>query len=131
MSSVITAGKHTFTVDEPAPLAGDDAAPNPVEYVLGALISCQVVVYRLYAHNLGLIDDLEITADGDLDVQGIFGVDEDVRPGFSAVRISVTVTGPDFEEAYQELQRTVDAHCPVFDIVSQPTPIDVTVTKAN
>ncbi|WP_181275167.1 OsmC family protein [Brevibacterium oceani] len=132
VSSVIKAGKHTFTVDEPAPLAGDDAAPNPVEYVLGALISCQVVVYRLYAHNRGLtIDDLEITAEGDLDVQGIFGIDEDVRPGFSAVRISVKVTGPDSEEAYQELQRTVDAHCPVFDIVSQPTPIDVTVTKAN
>ncbi|WP_166974978.1 OsmC family protein [Brevibacterium atlanticum] len=132
VSSVIKAGKHTFTVDEPTPLGGDDAAPNPVEYVLGALISCQVVVYRLYAHNLGLtIDDLEITAEGDLDVQGIFGIDEDVRPGFSAVRISVKVTGPDSEEAYQELQHTVDAHCPVFDIVSQPTPIDVTVTKAN
>lgn len=132
VSSVIKAGKHTFTVDEPTPLAGDDAAPNPVEYALGALISCQVVVYRLYAHNLGLtIDELEVSAEGDLDVRGLFGADESVRPGFSAVRVTVKVTGPDSDKQYQELQKTVDAHCPVFDIFTNPTPIDVTVTKAN
>lgn len=132
VSSVITAGKHTFTVDEPAPLAGDDAAPNPVEYALGALISCQIVVYRLYAHNLGLtIENLEVSAEGDLDVRGLFGADDTVRPGLSAVRVTVDITGPDSDEAYQELQTTVDAHCPVFDIFTNPTPIDVTVTKTN
>lgn len=129
VSSVITAGKHTFTVDEPTPLAGDDAAPNPAEYALGALISCQIVVYRLYAHNLGLtIENLEVSAEGDLDARGLFGADDTVRPGFSAVRVTVAVTGPDGDEAYQELQKTVDAHCPVFDIFTNPTPIDVTVT---
>jgi putative redox protein len=132
VSSVITAGKHTFTVDEPTPLAGDDVAPNPVEYALGALISCQIVVYRLYAHNLGLtIESLDVSAEGDLDVQGLFGADDTVRPGFSTVRVNVEITGPDSDEAYQELQKTVDAHCPVFDIFTNPTPIDVTVTKKN
>ena len=132
VSSVITAGRHTFTVDEPTPLAGDDVAPNPVEYTLGALISCQIVVYRLYAHNLGLtIDNLDVSAEGDLDVQGLFGAEETVRPGFSAVRVNVAIAGPDSDEAYQELQATVDAHCPVFDIFTNPTPIDVTVTKTN
>lgn len=132
VSSVITAGNHTFTVDEPTPLAGDDVAPSPVEYALGALISCQIVVYRLYAHNLGLtIDSLDVRAEGDLNVQGLFGAAEAVRPGFSAVRVIVDITGPDSDEAYQELQTTVDAHCPVFDIFTNPTPIDVTVTKTN
>ncbi|MDP3208066.1 MAG: OsmC family peroxiredoxin, partial [Rhodoglobus sp.] len=46
VASVITAGKHSFIVDEPASLAGDDVAASPVEYALGALISCQIVVYR-------------------------------------------------------------------------------------
>ncbi|MGO2153767.1 MAG: OsmC family protein, partial [Brevibacterium aurantiacum] len=122
----------TFTVDEPAPLAGDDVAPNPVEYALGALISCQIVVYRLYAHNLGLtIENLDVSAEGDLDVRGLFGADDSVRPGLSAVRVTVNITGPDSDEAYQELQKTVDAHCPVFDIFTNQTPIDVTVTKTN
>ena len=67
--------QHAFVVDEPASLGGDDSAPNPVEYALGALISCQVVTYRFWAARLGIrLDDVQITASGDLDVRGFFGV---------------------------------------------------------
>lgn len=132
VATEITAGKHTFLVDEPAGLAGDDAAASPVEYALGALISCQVVVYRLYAHQLGIkIDSLEIAAEADLDVRGLFGIDETVRPGFGGVRLKVQVAGPETRERYEELQATVDAHCPVFDIVANPTPISVELITAN
>ncbi|MGO2540493.1 MAG: OsmC family protein, partial [Specibacter sp.] len=92
----ISAGKHQFTVDEPAALAGDDTAASPVEYALGAVISCQVVVYRLYAEQLGIqVDDITIHAEGDLDVRGLFGIDEAVRPGFSDIRLAVNITGPE------------------------------------
>lgn len=126
VATEITAGKHSFLVDEPVGLAGDDAAASPVEYALGALISCQVVVYRLYAHQLGLkIDSLEIKAEGDLDVRGLFGIDETIRPGFAGIRLNVEVSGPETRERYEELQAAVDAHCPVFDIIANPTPITV------
>lgn len=130
VATEITSGKHTFTVDEPAALAGDDEAPSPVEYALGALIGCQVVVYRLYAQQLGLqIDDIRIEAEGDLDVRGIFGVDESVRPGFSEVRLTAHITGPESQEAYDELLATVEAHCPVQDLFANATPVKGTVRK--
>ncbi len=44
VASLIKAGKHAFLVDEPGALAGDDLAASPVEFALGALISCQIVV---------------------------------------------------------------------------------------
>lgn len=123
VATEITAGKHRFLVDEPAGLAGDDAAPSPVEYALGALISCQVVVFRLYAQALGLtIDDLNITAEGDLDVRKIFGIDESVRAGFSGVRVNVEITGPNTAEEYENLRQIVDAHCPVLDIFANQVP---------
>ncbi|MFD1210865.1 OsmC family protein [Arthrobacter sp. GCM10027362] len=126
----VTAGRHEFSVDEPAGLAGDDAAASPVEYALGALISCQVVVYRLYAHQLGIqIDEISIAAEGDLDVRGLFGVDDQIRPGFEAVRLKVNITGPETRERYEELRRTVDAHCPVLDLFANPTPVSIEVTK--
>ena len=107
----LTAGKHEFYIDEPAGLAGDDVAASPVEYALGALIACQIVVYRLYAQGLGIqIDSIAGKAEGDLDVQGIFGFDESVRPGFTDVRLNIHVTGPETAERYAELQRVVDAH---------------------
>lgn len=119
----IRAGKHRFIVDEPAGLAGDDAAASPVEYALGALVSCQVVVFRLYAQALGLtIDEIEITAEGDLDVRKLFGIDESGRAGFHDVRLKVDITGPDSAEQYENLREVVDAHCPVLDLFADPVP---------
>ncbi|MCU1443464.1 MAG: OsmC family peroxiredoxin [Cryobacterium sp.] len=124
----ITAGKQVFFVDEPPALAGDDIAASPVEYALGALVSCQIVVYRLYAQNLGIrVDSISAHAEGDLDVRGLFGVDSSVRPGFSAVRLTVNVTGPESDARYEELRATVDAACPVFDLFANPTPVTVTL----
>ena len=132
VATEVTAGKHTFLVDEPVGLAGDDEAASPVEYALGALISCQVVVYRLYAHQLGIkIDSLDIDAEADLDVRGLFAIDETVRPGFGGVRLQVKVSGPETRERYEELQAAVDAHCPVFDIIANPTPISVELVVAD
>lgn len=119
----IRAGRHEWLIDEPAALAGDDAGTSPVEAALGALLACQTVVYRLYAQRLGLtIDSLELRAEGDLDVRGLFGAD-DVRPGFAGVTIVVDIDGPHDRERFDELRSIVDAHCPVHDLFSNPTPI--------
>lgn len=124
VSTRVRAGRHEFLVDEPAGLAGDDAGASPVEFALGALLGCQTVVYRLYAKRLGLtIDRLELRAEGDLDVRGLFGAD-DVRPGFAAIRIVVDIEGPASRERYDELRQVVDAHCPVHDLFRNPTPIE-------
>lgn len=117
-------------MDEPAVPAGEDTAASPVEYALGALVSCQVVVYRLYAHQLGIrFDEIDIDAKGDLDVRGLFGTDDSVRPGFSEVRLTVSTSGPESQERYEELGRTVEARCPVQDIFANHTPVIARVVK--
>lgn len=131
VASAITAGKHRFLVDEPAALAGDDLAASPVEVALAALISCQIVVYRLYANALGIqVDDIDIAAEGDLDVRNLFGITDEVRPGFSTIRLNISLSGPETNERYQELRTAVDAHCPVLDLFQNPTPVEVSVRKA-
>jgi len=128
VASRLQAGKHVFHIDEPAGLAGDDAAASPVEIALGAFIACQIVVYRLYAQNLGIsIDTIEAEAEGDLDVRGLFGIDETIRPGFSEIRLTTRVTGPESDERYAQLQKVVDANCPVLDLFANPTPVKATL----
>lgn len=127
----VRAGKHEFTIDEPAALAGDDVAASPVDYALGALIGCQVVVYRLYAQALGIqVDDVRVTAEGDLDAARLLGKDDSVRPGFSAIRLHVELTGPETQERYEQLRDAVDINCPVYDLFANPTPVTVTVAKS-
>ena len=126
----IRAGKHEFFVDEPAALAGDDLAASPVEFALGALISCQVVVYRLYAQALGIVvDEIAIDATGSLDARTLFGIDGGPRAGFTSVDLAITITGPETEERYNDLRVAVDAHCPVLDLFANATPVTATVTK--
>ena len=120
----VVSRQHAYVVDEPASLGGDDSAANPVEQALGALISCQVVTYRFWAARLGIrLDDVRITAVGDLDVRGFFGLDDAVRAGFGEVRLDVELVGPEAAERYEELHAAVDEHCPVLDLFTNPTPV--------
>ncbi|OKH84560.1 OsmC family protein [Mycobacterium sp. ST-F2] len=124
VGSEIALGKYRVHVDEPPALGGQHTAPNPVEYYLASLLSCQVVTYRFWAERLGIqVDSLSASAEGDLDVRGFFGLDDTVRPGFQQIRVTVNVAGPDTAERYRELQDAVDAHCPVLDLTTGATPV--------
>lgn len=127
VASTITLGGYHVEVDEPPPLGGEGAAPNPVEYYLASLLSCQIVTWRFWAEKLGIaVDKITARAEGDLDVRGFFGLDEGVEPvraGFQQVRVVVSVSGPEAPERYRELQDAVDAHCPVLDLTRNPTPV--------
>ncbi|HSF26520.1 MAG TPA: OsmC family protein [Actinomycetes bacterium] len=127
VSSALTTRSFTLAADEPPPL-GEDEAPNPVELALAGLASCQIVTYRVWAQKLGIeLTDVDIAVDGDLDFRGFFGLDDDIRPGFRDIRVEVRLRGPETPERYAELQRVVDQHCPMLDLLSHATPVTTTV----
>jgi uncharacterized OsmC-like protein len=128
----VRTGAHTFTVDEPPALGGADAAANPVQYALASLGSCQAITYRIWAAQLGIeVDSVSVRVEGDLDLRGFFGLDDTVRPGFTAVRVEVTVTGPESAERYAELATAVDEHCPVLDLFRNPVPVTRALSAAR
>jgi putative redox protein len=121
----LRAREHSLKIDEPELLAGSDKAANPVEYALASLASCQAITYRFWAQKLGIrLDGLEVSAEGDLDLHGFFGLDGAVRPGFTGIRLDVTPIGPEPAERYRELADAVDEHCPVLDLFANPTPVE-------
>ncbi|ORV68356.1 osmotically inducible protein OsmC [Mycobacterium gastri] len=124
VASTVSLGRYQVEVDEPPPLGGESKAPNPVEYYLASLLSCQIVTWRFWAEKLGIaVDDITAYAEGDLDVRGFFGFDDNVRSGFQEVRVVINVTGPETPERYRELQQAVDQHCPVLDLTRNATPV--------
>jgi OsmC-like protein len=64
-----------------------------------------------------------VRVERELDIRGFFGFDDAVRPGLSAVRVEVTVSGPESSGRYQELAAAVDEHCPVLDLFKNPVPV--------
>lgn len=129
VTTTIGLGRHTVRTDEPPSLGGQDSAPNPVEYALASLLSCQVVTYRFWAVKLGIeVEDINVSIEGDLDVRGFFGLDEQTRAGFGEIRVSVQIHGPETSQRYAELQGAVDAHCPVLDLFTRPTTVRTALT---
>jgi uncharacterized OsmC-like protein len=132
VASTVSMGQYSVEVDEPPTLGGENKAPNPVEYYLASLLSCQIVTWRFWAEKLGIaVDTIKARAEGDLDVRGFFGFDDSVRPGFGEVRVVVTVSGPEREERYRELHNAVEKHCPVSDLTVNATPVRSSLEVAS
>src|ERR1035441_3645309 len=86
LDSTVAIRQFNVGVDEPQGLGGQDTAPNPVEYILAALGSCQEITYRLYADALGIpLNGVSVQLTGAIDLQGFFNVRQDVRPGYQTI----------------------------------------------
>ena len=131
LRSTVTVRQFSVGVDEPPALGGTDAAPNPVEYVLAALGSCQEITYRLYADALGIpLNGVSVRLTGAIDLRGFFNVDAAVRPGFQKIEAEVTLDSPAPEADLARLKAVVDRHCPVLDILRNPTPVELVLRQA-
>ncbi len=121
--------KFEVKADEPNSLGGSDTAPNPVEILLASLGTCQEITYKAYGQALGIpINSVSVDVTGDIDLRGFFAVRDDVRPGFSAIKGTVTIDSPAPEDALRQLKGAVDAHCPVLDMLQNETPVELVLS---
>lgn len=124
-----TARGHAVSADEPRSFGGSDSAQSPVELLLTSLATCQAISYRLWAAELGIaLERVGVEVAGDLDLRGLLGIGEGVNAGYDGIAIAVTLEGPETPERYRELADSVDAHCPVYDVLARPIPLQRTLT---
>lgn len=110
--------------DEPPVLLGNDHGANPVEFVLHALAACLTTSMVYHAAAQGIkIDSVESRLEGDLDLRGFLGISKDVRPGYQNLRVMFRVKSDASPEQLEELTK----FSPVFDIVSNPVPVEISV----
>ncbi|TNE60010.1 MAG: OsmC family peroxiredoxin, partial [Sphingomonadales bacterium] len=82
-----------FTNGEPPVLLGNNEGANPVEFLLHALAGCVTTTFVLHAMARGItIHSLSTELKGDMDLQGLLGLDESVSPGYEQINIKLHVT---------------------------------------
>ncbi|WP_211346627.1 OsmC family protein [Panacagrimonas perspica] len=121
----VSVRKHTaLLVDEPAELAGADTGPNPVELLLASLGTCQEITYCLFANVMGIeLDSVTVDLKGQMDVRGLFGIDESIPPGFQKITFETRIVSNADAEDIQKLIRLVESRCPVMDTIHRPVDV--------
>jgi putative redox protein len=114
---LVTAGKgHQFSTDAYPAFGGEDAAPSPLFYALGALTSCNQVTASLVARDLGIaLGEFRFEVQGDLDtavlVKGAEG-----NANFDTVTVTAVVESNATDEQFAEFVSETERRCPVSQL---------------
>ena len=111
--------------DEPVILLGQDAAANPVEYLLHALAACVTTSMVYHAAARGIqIEAVESSFEGDIDLHGFLGLDPNVKPGYDSIACTVRLKGNGSAEQFQAIHDNVRKTSPNYFNISQPIAVN-------
>ena len=111
----------SFEADHPTVFAAPDHSATPVEIVLSALASCLTAGVASVAQHRGIqLRSVKASVEGDMDLQGILGIDADVRNGFSAIRVTFDVDADATEDEIAAVVAQSQKRSAVFDIITNP-----------
>jgi len=121
---------HTFTfdADHPAVLVGRDNGPTPVEFLLHALAACLTAGLANIAAARGIrLREVRSTVTGDIDLNGILGLNPAIRNGYQQITVRFTITGDAPADKLRELLEQSRNRSAVFDIVTNGVPVNIEV----
>jgi uncharacterized OsmC-like protein len=115
-----------YATDEPPVLLGNNEGANTGEFLLHALAGCITTTTVLHATARGIkIESISSELEGDVDLQGVLGLDDSVPVGFSQIRMKMEISGDCTAAELDELMEYAKAHSPIFNSVSRPVPVQV------
>ena len=114
--------------DHPAVLVGQDSGPTPVEFLLHALAACLTAGVANVAAARGVrLTSVRSTVTGDIDLNGILGLDPGVRNGYQNIAVRFTVEGDAPPEKLRSIVEQSRARSAVFDVITNQVPVTVEV----
>ncbi len=120
--------RFAFDIDHPEVFASEDHGPTPVEYVLVGLAGCLTAGIAAVAQHRGIqLRSVRARLEGDMDIQGILGMDREVRNGFDDVRVTFEIDADATREEVEALVAQSQKRSAVYDLLTNPTQVRVEV----
>src|SRR6202045_1102381 len=95
------------------------------DLLLGALAACAQITCQMVAAAMGIpTDNIEVTVEGDLDLQGTLGMSKTVPVGFDSIRVKFDIRAPQAtQEQLAALQQKTEQYCVVMQTLLHPPEI--------
>jgi uncharacterized OsmC-like protein len=120
--------KYVFDGDHPEIFASEDNGATPVEMVLAGLASCLTAGVAAVAQNRGVqLHSVTATLEGGMDVQGILGIDSDVRNGFDGIKVIYDIKADASPDEIKAIVAQSQKRSAVYDAITNPTNVTVEV----
>ena len=120
--------EFSYEADHPEVFAAEDKGATPVEYVLVGLASCLTAGVAAVAQNRGIqLRSVKASVEAGMDIQGLLGIDADVRNGFDGIKVVFDIDADASKEDIAALVAQSQRRSAVFDIVTNPTNVAVEI----
>jgi uncharacterized OsmC-like protein len=117
-----------FDADHPAVLVGQDHGPTPTEFVLHALAACLTAgLATIAAARKVTLTEVRSTVTWDSDLNGVLGLNPEVRNGYQQITVRFTVKGDAPAETLREIVEQSRARSAVYDVITNQVPVTIEV----
>ena len=120
--------EFSFDADHPEIFASEDHSITPVEFMLVGLASCLTAGVAAVAQNRGIqLRSVEAKVEGTMDIQGILGIDSDVRNGYDDIKVTFNIDADASRKDIEALVAQSQKRSAVYDVITNPTNVTVEV----
>jgi len=128
----LSTGPFNWDADLPAALGGENLAPSPTAYLLGALAGCGVAfIHDTLAPQFDVtIDDLTAVARCSADARGLLGIDGAV-PDLTDIALDIRITSTSPDDRVDAMLAAWRERCPIFLALLKSQVIALTAGRAG
>jgi uncharacterized OsmC-like protein len=122
------AKEFVYDADHPEVLVGRDQGATPIEFLLHALASCLTAGIGNIAAARGVtLYEVESSLEGDSDLRGILGLSDEVRNGYSQIRVNFRIKGDAPADVLEKIVMQSRDRSAVYDVITNGVPVEIAV----
>lgn len=127
----ISSGPFNWEADLGPAVGGQNLAPSPTAYLLGALAGCGVVFLRdTLAPQFGVtLDDVTATASCRADAAGLLGI-EGTDPALGEIALTISVSSADPRDRVEAMLAAWRERCPIYLALVNPNQVALDIQVA-
>jgi uncharacterized OsmC-like protein len=126
ISCSVDLGREIYKAQAHKGVGGAGTGACSGDLLLGALAACAQITCQMVAASMGIpVEGIEVTVEGDLDLQGTLGISKEAPVGFQSIRTIFDIRAPlATEEQLSALQAKTEQYCVVMQTLEHPQKIE-------